>query len=157
MIRDRVRASSVSLMILIGLLAGATAARGQQAGADSSSNVLLEGSALPWIDAGDGVKIARLYGNSQEPGQPFAFRLIVPDGFEMGPHTHPVAEHMTVISGKFFVGIGRTLDRDAAQEFGPGSYVVIAADVPAYMWAVGETVVQVHGIGPLETIPIQDE
>ncbi len=155
MSRDRVRASSVSLIILIGLLAGTTAARGQQT--DSSSNVLLEGSALPWVDAGDGVRIAQLYGDSQEPGQPFAFRLMVPDGFEMGPHTHPVAEHMTVISGKFFVGIGRTLDRDAAKEFGPGSYVVIAADVPAYMWAVGETVVQVHGIGPLQTTAIQDE
>ena len=155
MSRDRVRASSFSLIILIGLLAGTTAARGQQT--DSSSNVLLEGSALPWVDAGDGIKRAQLYGNAQEPGQPFAFRLMVPDGFEMGPHTHPIAEHMTVISGKFFVGIGRTLDRHAAKEFGPGSYVVIGADVPAYMWAVGETVVQIHGIGPLQTIWIQDE
>ncbi len=106
MSRDRVQASSVSLIILIGLLAGTTAARGQQT--DSSSNVLLEGSALPWVDAGDGIKRAQLYGNAQELGEPFAFRLMVPDGFEMGPHTHPIAEHMTVISGKFSCHTCRT-------------------------------------------------
>ena len=58
---------------------------------------------------------------------------------------------MTVLSGNFFVGIGETWDREAATAYGPGSYLAIAAGVPAYMWVEEETVVQVHGVGPLAT------
>lgn len=118
---------------------------------EPSANVLYEGAALPWSEPSGGVRSAALYGSPQAEGEDFTFRLEVPDGFEMAPHTHPVAEHMTVLSGRFFVGVGETFDREAAVAYGPGSYVVIAAEVPAYMWAEGPTVVQVHGTGPLIT------
>ena len=122
------------------------------------ASVMLHGSALPWSEAGhDEAQMALLYGDPGKAGQAFTFRLRVPDGFELGPHTHPVAEHMTVISGKFLVGIGRSLDRKAAEAYGPGSYLVIDANVPAYMWAEGETVIQIHGIGPLTTTPVEAE
>ncbi|NIM50507.1 MAG: hypothetical protein GTO22_14865 [Gemmatimonadales bacterium] len=64
---------------------------------------------------------------------------------------------MTVMSGRFYVGIGEKMDRPAAREYGPGSYVVVAADVPAYMFAVGETVVQVHGFGPMTTTLVEQD
>ena len=118
---------------------------------DANGNVFLHGDDLPWGESNDGVRMLPLYGNPGADGEAFAFRLEVSDGFELGPHTHPVTEHMTVLSGRFFVGLGTTLDRDAATEYGSGSYVAIAAGVPAYMWAVGATVVQVHGTGPFTT------
>ena len=87
-------------------------------------------------------------------GEVFAFRLEVQPGFELGPHTHPVTEHMTVLSGRFFVGMGETMDKETGTAYGPGSYIAIAANVPAYMWVEEETIVQVHGVGPFSTQPV---
>lgn len=117
----------------------------------AEESVFHDGAALPWGEPDGGVRYLALYGDSSADGEPFAFRLHVQPGFELGPHTHPVTEHMTVLSGSFLVGIGETLDREAAAAYGPGSYMVIAAGVPAYMWVEEETVVQVHGVGPLTT------
>jgi len=114
-------------------------------------NIFHQGDALPWGEPSNGMQYLALYGDSGAEGRSFVFRLKVQTGFELGPHTHPITEHMTVLSGRFFVGIGETLDREAATAYGPGSYLAIAAGVPAYMWAEGETVVQVHGVGPLAT------
>ncbi len=117
----------------------------------AEANVFHHGSAVPWGEPDDGMRYVALYGDSSAEGEPFTFRLHVQPGFELRPHTHPVTEHMTVLSGNFFVGIGETLDRETATAYGPGSYMVIAAGVPAYMWVEEETVVQVHGVGPLAT------
>lgn len=124
-------------------------------GQAGDGNLLLTAAELPWRELGGGARMAPLFGDPSVEGEPFSFRLRVPDGFESQPHTHPIAEHMTVLSGRFYVGIGRTFDRAAAVEYGPGSYVVVAADVAAFMFAVGETEVQVHGLGPLVTIPVE--
>ena len=117
----------------------------------AEESVFHQGDALPWSEPNDGMRYLALYGQSSAEGRAFVFRLEVQPGFELGPHTHPITEHMTVLSGNFFVGIGETLDREAATAYGPGSYLAIAAGVPAYMWVEEETVVQVHGVGPLAT------
>ncbi len=122
---------------------------------DSDGNVFHRGDALPWGEPDNGMRVLSLYGDPYHEGEPFAFRIEVQAGFEMGPHTHPITEHMTVLSGRFFVGIGETMDREAATGYGPGSYIAIGAGVPAFMWAEEETVVQVHGVGPLITEFIQ--
>ena len=132
---------------VLALAVAAVGARGQE----EDRNVFHHGDQLPWTEVRNGVRTAPLFGNPGAEGELFAFRLEASDGFEMAPHTHPVAEHMTVLTGRFFVGVGETFDRDTAVEYGPGSYVVIAAGVPAYMWVEGPTVVQVHGRGPLTT------
>lgn len=117
----------------------------------AEANVIHHGDALPWGEPSNGMSYLALYGDSGAEGRSFVFRLKVGAGFELGPHTHPITEHMTVLSGNFFVGFGETLDREAATAYGPGSYLAIAAGAPAYMWAEEETVVQVHGTGPLTT------
>lgn len=117
----------------------------------ADESVFHEGGAIPWSEPDNGIRFVALYGEASAEGEPFAFRLLVQPGFEMGPHTHPITEHMTVLSGEFWVGIGEAMDRESATGYGPGSYVAIGAGVPAYMWAGEETVVQVHGVGPLTT------
>lgn len=117
-----------------------------------SGNVLLSGTTIPYEEIAPGVERALLHGNPEAVGELFTFRLRVTGTFEMEPHTHPVPEHMTVLSGRFFVGIGEVMDRTSAVEYGPGSYLMIDAEVPAYMWTEGATVVQIHGVGPLRTV-----
>ena len=118
----------------------------------AEQSVFHDGAAIPWGEYGDDARFAPLYGNSAAEGEAFAFRLEVRPGFEMGPHTHPVTEHLTVLSGEFWIGMGETMDRETATAYGPGSYIAIAADAPAYMWAEEETVIQVHGVGPFATV-----
>ena len=118
---------------------------------DTAGNVFHDGESLPWGELSNGVRMLPLYGDPSADGELFAFRLEVHPGFNMGPHTHPVTEHMTVLSGRFFVGLGETMDKEAARAYGPGSYIAIAADEPAYMWVEEVTVVQVHGVGPFST------
>lgn len=152
-----VRASRATLATLVALLvvtpsAAQEAAAGSPAQPDAHGNVFHDGASLPWGDPDGGVRFLPLYGSDYSvPGQPFAFRLHVQPGFEIAPHTHPVVEHITILSGTLHVGLGEAMDREAATAYGPGSYLAIGAQVVAYMWAEEETVVQVHGVGPFST------
>ncbi len=137
-----------ALGLLFSVGAGSTGAASAQ---DSSGSVFLAGENVTWGPPQNGTRFLPLYGDLEAEGEVFAFRLEVQDGFELGPHTHPVTEHLTILSGRLFVGLGDIFDRRSARGFGPGSYVAIAAGAAAYMWAEGETVVQVHGVGPLTT------
>lgn len=118
---------------------------------DADGNVFHDGESLPWGEPSNGTRFLPLYGNYGIGGEVFAFRLEVQPGFEIRPHTHPVTEHMTVLSGTFYVGMGETMDKEGATAYGPGSYIAIAAGLPAYMWADEVTVIQVHGVGPFST------
>ena len=144
---------------LAGALASATvgatlilALTASPAGAqDADGNVFHDGESLPWGEPSNGTRFLPLYGDYSVDGGVFAFRLEVQPGFEIRPHTHPVTEHMTVLSGRLFIGMGETMDKDAGTAYGPGSYIAIAAGLPAYMWAEEVTVIQVHGVGPFST------
>jgi hypothetical protein len=57
-----------------------------------------------------GAKIAVLEGDPGKDG-PFVFRVKVPDGYRIPPHTHPKMERVTVISGQFNIGMGEKLTR----------------------------------------------
>src|SRR5215831_19535599 len=56
-----------------------------------------------------GAKIAVLEGDPAKEG-PFVFRVKVPDGYRIPPHTHPKPERVTVISGSFHLGMGEKFD-----------------------------------------------
>ena len=141
------RLAATSTIPLILLILATPPAHAQ----DAAGNVFHDGESLPWGELNNGVRMLPLYGDPYADGELFAFRLEVHPGFNLRPHTHPVNEHLTVLSGRFFVGLGDTMDKETAKAYGPGSYIVIAADEPAYMWVEEVTVVQVHGVGPFST------
>jgi len=94
-----------------------------------------------------GAKLALLEGNPAKDG-PFVMRLKLPDGYRIPPHTHPKAERLTVISGTFNIGMGEKFDVAHGRAMPAGSYGTWAPGMKHYVWAKGETVVQLHGIGP---------
>lgn len=105
---------------------------------------------LPWKDAAalsPGAKIAVLEGDPSKDG-PFLMRIRLPDGFHIPPHTHPKTERVTVLSGTFQIAMGEQLERSAARALPAGSYGFWPAGMKHAAWAEGETIVQVHGIGP---------
>ena len=94
-----------------------------------------------------GAKIAVLEGDPNREG-PFVFRVKVPDGYRIPPHTHPRPERVTVISGTFHIAMGETFGVSKGQVMPAGSYGTWPAGMTHFVWVKGETVVQFHGDGP---------
>ena len=94
-----------------------------------------------------GAKIAVLEGDPAKAG-PFVFRLKVPDGYRIPPHTHPKAERVTIISGTFHLGMGDTFDPTKGEALPACTYGTWPPGMKHYVWVKGETVVQFQGDGP---------
>jgi quercetin dioxygenase-like cupin family protein len=95
-----------------------------------------------------GAQMAVLEGDPGKEG-PFVFRVKVPDGYRVPPHTHPKTERVTVISGTFNIGMGKTFDAKATKPMPAGTYGYWEAGMEHFVFVKGETIVQSHGIGPL--------
>ena len=94
-----------------------------------------------------GAKIAVLEGDPSKEG-PFVFRVKVPDGYKIPPHTHPKPERVTVISGTFNIGMGDKFDAAKGEAMPAGTYGTWPAKMKHFVWVKGETVIQFHGEGP---------
>jgi quercetin dioxygenase-like cupin family protein len=94
-----------------------------------------------------GAKMAVLEGDPAKEG-PFVVRFQFPDGYHIPPHTHPKTERVTVISGNLYLATGETLDRDSAKKLPAGSFGYWPIGMKHAGWSEGETVIQLHGIGP---------
>lgn len=94
-----------------------------------------------------GAQIAVLEGDPGKEG-PFVFRVKVPDGYRIPPHTHPKTERVTVISGTFNIGMGEKFDEQAGKPMPAGTYGYWETGMKHFVWVKGETVVQFHGMGP---------
>jgi len=94
-----------------------------------------------------GAQIAVLEGNPNNEG-PFLFRLKLPDGYRVPPHTHPKTERVTVISGTFNIGMGTQFNQNATQVMAAGTYGYWPAGMTHFVWTKGETILQFHGTGP---------
>jgi quercetin dioxygenase-like cupin family protein len=79
-------------------------------------------------------------------------RLRFPAGFVVPPHRHSKDELVTVISGRFSVTTGETVDRAAIKPLPPASFVHIPSGTPHYAYAETEAVVQINGTGPFDVI-----
>jgi quercetin dioxygenase-like cupin family protein len=94
-----------------------------------------------------GAKAAILEGNPAEAG-PFTLRLSLPPGYRIAPHYHPVPEHVTVISGAFYVGMGESFDAAKTTKLPAGTFGVLPPDMRHFAMTKGRTVIQLHGVGP---------
>jgi hypothetical protein len=74
----------------------------------------------------------------------------MPDGYRIAPHWHPQRENVTIISGRFKVGMGDEFDSHKMSAFIAGSFAFLDPDMRHYAMACGETIVQVLGQSPLQ-------
>jgi quercetin dioxygenase-like cupin family protein len=94
-----------------------------------------------------GAQIAVLSGDPSK-AEPFTIRLKAPDGYKIMPHWHPTDENVTVLEGTFVMGVGEKFDEAAAHETSVGSFVRMPKGTRHFAMAKGQTVVQVHAVGP---------
>jgi len=105
------------------------------------------GPAPPSLPAG--AKFAALSGDPSKAG-PYVIRAKLPDGYKVPPHWHPTDENVTVIKGTLMIGKGDKFNADASEALPAGSFMRMPKEMRHFAWAKGETIIQVHGIGPFE-------
>jgi quercetin dioxygenase-like cupin family protein len=94
-----------------------------------------------------GAEAAVLFGDPTEEGL-FALRLKLPEGYAVPPHTHPVIEAVTVISGSFRLGMGETADPAKAEPLPAGSFFGLPPGTAHFVFVDEETVIQISTNGP---------
>lgn len=145
-------------LVILGLLSTfvAAAARGQdKAGhAGDKDHVAVRPSAIKWGPSPPslppGSRMAVLVGDPSKRGVPYVFRAKLPDGYKVPPHWHPSDENVTVLKGTLLVGKGAKFDRPAMEELPAGSFMRMPKAMRHFAMAKGETILQLHGVGPFE-------
>jgi len=94
-----------------------------------------------------GAEIAVLQGDLSKP-ELFTFRLRMPKGYVVAPHTHGTELHVTVISGEFSAGMGDTVDLARAPIMRSGDFVTVPANHHHFDAARSAAVIQIYGMGP---------
>jgi len=89
-----------------------------------------------------------LYGDPDAVGQPFVMRIRELPGGVIPPHKHPVDEHITVLQGTLYFGVGEKFDRAAMKELKAGGYAFIPKGSTMFGYTPEAAIVQVHGVGP---------
>jgi quercetin dioxygenase-like cupin family protein len=123
-------------------------------GAAKTGHTMLTPDAIQWGPFPAGGPNAQLAVVSGDPGKsgPFVIRIKTPDGFHIPPHWHPGDEHITVISGTLALGMGDRFEEAALHDLPAGSYSMMPKKMRHFALSRGETIVQVHGIGPFKVI-----
>jgi quercetin dioxygenase-like cupin family protein len=126
----------------------------QQRAQQNDHHTMITAADIKWGPASAklprGAVMAVLDGEPQKPGAPFTIRVKIPDGYSVPPHTHPTDEHLTVIQGTILLGMGETFDRANLREFPTGSYAKLPKGEAHFNVYKGETIIQLHGIGPYD-------
>jgi len=140
------------VLATLGLALSASAASGQgNSSAAEQHAIIALPSKIAWAAAPPilpgGAELAVVEGDPTKAG-PFTMRLRMKDGYRIPPHVHPVTEHVTVISGTFRVGMGDKFDPAALGDLPTGTFAALAPGVRHFAQAKGETVIQLHGVGP---------
>ena len=131
-------------------------ARGQdKAGhADDSDHVVVRPDAIKWGHAPPGLppgsQMAALVGDPSKAGVPYVIRAKLPDGYKVPPHWHPSDENVTVLKGALLIGKGEKFDTSKMEEMPAGSFMRMPKTTRHFAAAKGETILQLHGIGPFE-------
>jgi quercetin dioxygenase-like cupin family protein len=94
--------------------------------------------------AGD---VQLLLGNPDSSG-PFVMRINELAGTIVPPHTHPVDEHITVVQGTWWFGVGERYDSTALHALPTGAYAFAPAGVTMFGASPEAAIVQVSGTGP---------
>jgi quercetin dioxygenase-like cupin family protein len=114
------------------------------------SSDLMEGT--PAFALPEPPQVSLLEGDPSQAGSSFTLRIKLAAGTRVPPHWHPTDEHITVLQGRFSLGMGDEYDAASLQELPTGSYASMPKGMTHFALATGDTIVQVHGVGPFKSV-----
>jgi quercetin dioxygenase-like cupin family protein len=124
------------------------------------NHVMMVPSEFTWNEAPaslpPGARVAILEGDPSKEG-PFMMRLKLPAEYKIPPHFHPAIEHVTVLSGSFYMGPGEKFIAENAKELTPGGIAIMQIGERHFAFTKGEAEIQLHGIGPWGITYVNEE
>jgi len=147
---------------LLALIAGAqTKEPAKKSPARAASPMIVESGSEKWgdipagvlvgtpsVEIGGTLRVAVLQGDPMKAGATYTLRLSCTDGAKVAPHWHPTRENVTVIKGAVAVGMGTKWDDAALKDVPLGGFFVAEAQMRHFAQCKGDTIMQVHGVGP---------
>ncbi|MGH7457430.1 MAG: cupin domain-containing protein [bacterium] len=143
--------TAFALSLIASFLLLAQEAQKEAGQVNHAAHVMVLPDDLKWNDGPPslpaGAKFAVMESDPKSLGL-FTMRLKLPADYKIPAHWHPADEHVTVIAGTFNMGMGDKLDLTKGKELPVGSFVVMPAKTHHFAWTKGETIIQLHGVGP---------
>ena len=102
----------------------------------------------PSVEIGGTLRVAILQGDPMKAGATYTLRLSCTDGAKVAPHWHPARENVTVIKGGVAVGMGTKWDDAALKDVPLGGFFAAEAQMRHFAQCKGDTILQIHGVGP---------
>jgi hypothetical protein len=125
MITTRIIWVSSAIVVATG---GALAVSREARQAGTPAHVMVAPGDLKWGEGPPslpaGSKAALLEGDPAKSGL-FTLRLQIPANYKIPAHWHPADEHVTVISGTFYMGMGDKLDESKGKPLTAGSFALM--------------------------------
>lgn len=113
----------------------------------ASTHSIVKPDGLKWEPFIGPSQMALVSGDPSQAG-PFVVRIKSPAGTTIAAHWHPTDENLTVLEGKFAVGMGDMFDASKLMMMERGDFIQMPAKMHHFAKAMTDTVVQVHGMGP---------
>ena len=116
-----------------------------------ADHIVLLSTNLTWTDGPaslpKGIESTILEGDPTKAGL-FTMRIKLPANYKIPPHWHPAIEHVTVLSGSFYMGLGEAFDESKATKLPVGGFTAMAIGTRHFAFTKEESMIQLHGIGP---------
>lgn len=144
------------LAVAVALSLGGCSGRDEPAAPKASttgSQSLVRAKNIKWGAAPPGLppgaKAVLLQGSPDGTG-PYVIRLQLPAKYRIPFHSYAKAQDVTVLSGTLFAANTQTFDKKKAFSIRPGDFYHLPAATSQFVYTKDETVVEIHGEGPLE-------
>jgi quercetin dioxygenase-like cupin family protein len=116
--------------------------------------VVVKPDDVKWTGQPGGIQNAIIAGDPTKPGV-YVVRVKFPPGIMTRPHTHAEDRYATVLKGTWWVNTGNEFHPETATPLGAGTFMKHPAGEKHYDGAKDEEViVQIIGIGPSSTTPV---
>ena len=138
------------LVVLLGVAALAVASSSQEKKEGMETHKIVHFGDLKWTPIIKGCDLAPVAGDMNAEGAAFVLRIRCADGTKIPAHWHPTDENVTVLKGTFLVGMGESFDESKLQTMNVGNFVTVPKEMKHYASCKGETIVQVHAVGPFK-------
>jgi quercetin dioxygenase-like cupin family protein len=139
----------LALILIVSVSAINLFAQDHQMG--SGSHVTVNNNDVVWKDGPPslpaGAKIATIEGDMSK-AELFTVRLSFPANYKVPPHWHPAVEHVTVLKGVFYMGMGEQFNEASATKLAEGGFALMPIKQAHYAFTKKRTVIQLHGMGP---------
>lgn len=116
-----------------------------------ADHIMLLPTNLTWTDGPaslpKGIKSTVLEGDPRKAGL-FTMRIKLPANYKIPPHWHPAIEHVTVLSGSFYMGLGEVFDESKATKLPVGGFTAMEIGTRHFAFTKEAATIQLHGIGP---------